>query len=149
MLPVHVFMPHYFGIKNLIDHFWSILVRVRNLIEFFSDFDLKVFLAHGTFIGHIQLEGHKAQQIHTDSEIHFGESSRIYIIRERPQVHGNKLHHIFGSNANTNNSNMDGNGDHNDENKDGNSSFSIPESEIELDVRIKTKMKFGDEWILF
>ncbi|CAF2334410.1 unnamed protein product [Rotaria sp. Silwood2] len=88
---------------------------------------------HGTFIGHIRLENHKAQQVHTDSEIHFGESSRIYIIRERPQVHGNKLHHMFGSNANTNNLNNDTNGDHNDENKDANSSFSIPESEIELD----------------
>jgi nuclear inhibitor of protein phosphatase 1 len=88
---------------------------------------------HGTFIGHIQLENHKPQQVHTDSEIHFGESSRIYIIRERPQVHGNKLHHIFGNNANTINSNVDANGDHNDENKDGNNSFSIPESEIELD----------------
>ncbi|CAF0737226.1 unnamed protein product [Rotaria sordida] len=88
---------------------------------------------HGTFIGHIQLENHKPQQVHIDSEIHFGESSRIYIIRERPQVHGNKLHHIFGSNANTNNLNNDTNGDHNDENKDANNSFSIPESEIELD----------------
>jgi nuclear inhibitor of protein phosphatase 1 len=90
---------------------------------------------HGTFIGHIRLENHKPQQVHIDSEIHFGESSRIYIIRERPQVHGNKLHHIFGSNANTINSNNDVNGDHNDENKDGNNSFSIPESEIELDVK--------------
>ncbi|CAF5189382.1 unnamed protein product, partial [Rotaria magnacalcarata] len=88
---------------------------------------------HGTFIGHIRLENHKAQQVHIDSEIHFGESSRLYIIRERPQVHGNKLHHIFGSNANTNNLNSDANGDHNDDNKDGNNSFSIPESEIELE----------------
>ncbi len=42
---------------------------------------------------------------------------------------------MFGSNANTMNSNNDTNGDHNDENKDANNSFSIPESEIELDVR--------------
>jgi hypothetical protein len=42
---------------------------------------------------------------------------------------------MFGNNANTINSNNDGNGDHNDENKDGNNSFSIPESEIELDVK--------------
>jgi hypothetical protein len=56
-------------------------------------------------------------------------------------VHGNKLHHIFGSNANTNNSNNDANGDHNDENKDGNNSFSIPESEIELDVKMKFEKK--------
>jgi nuclear inhibitor of protein phosphatase 1 len=92
--------------------------------------------AHGTFIGHIRLENHKPQQVHIDSEIHFGESSRLYIIRERPQVHGNKLHHMFGSNANTFNSNGDANGDHNDENRDANGSFSMPESEIELDVRV-------------
>ncbi|CAF1686074.1 unnamed protein product, partial [Adineta ricciae] len=78
-------------------------------------------------------DSHKPQQVHIDSEIHFGESSRIYIIRERPQIQGNKLHHIFGSNANTLNSSSDANGDHNDENRDANSSFSMPESEVELD----------------
>ncbi len=114
------------------------MVQVKSLSFVFLSIK-KFLLAHGTFIGHIQLENHKAQQVHTDSEIHFGESSRIYIIRERPQVHGNKLHHIFGNNANTINSNVDANGDHNDENKDGNNSFSIPESEIELDVRIENE----------
>lgn len=88
---------------------------------------------HGTFIGHIRLEDHKPQQVRIDSEIHFGESSRIYIIRERPQVPGNKLHHIFGSNANTMGSSNDPNGDHNDENKDANNSYAMPENEIELD----------------
>ena len=96
-------------------------------------------VAHGTFIGHIRLESHKPQQVHIDSEIHFGESSRIYIIRERPQAHGNKLHHIFGNSTNTTSSNNDVNGDHNDENKEANSSFSMPESEIELDVRNETE----------
>ena len=83
--------------------------------------------------------------MHIDSEIHFGESSRIYIIRERPQIQGNKLHHIFGSNANTLNSSSDANGDHNDENRDANSSFSMPESEVELDVRylIESKERFS------
>jgi hypothetical protein len=113
------------------------LVQVKNISIDFLFMILKIFiiLAHGTFIGHIRLEDHKPQQVHIDSEIHFGESSRIYIIRERPQTHANKLHHIFGSNANTMNSNTDANGDYNDENKDANNSFSIPESEIELDVR--------------
>lgn len=135
---VHVFMLLYFGTKISIDHFSSILHQVNT---FFFLFEFVVLekrscrLAHGTFIGRIQLESQKPQPVHIDSEIHFGESSRIYIIRERPQAHGNKLHHIFGSNANILHSNSDGNADHNDETKDGNSSFSIPESEIELDVR--------------
>ncbi|WAR23306.1 PP1R8-like protein [Mya arenaria] len=41
---------------------------------------------HGTYIGHIRLESKKPQQIPIDSEIHFGASTRIYIIRERPQI---------------------------------------------------------------
>jgi hypothetical protein len=48
---------------------------------------------------------------------------------------------MFGNNANTMNSNNDPSGDYNDENKDANSSFSIPESEIELDVRNKRNDK--------
>lgn len=89
------------------------------------------FSAHGTFIGHIRLESNKAQQVHLDSEIHFGESSRIYIIRERPQAHGNKFHQMFINQT----SSADGNADHHDDNRDGNNSYAIPESEVELDVR--------------
>ncbi|CAE1298356.1 PPP1R8 [Acanthosepion pharaonis] len=40
---------------------------------------------HGTYIGHIRLESKKPQQVPIDSEIHFGASTRIYMIRERPQ----------------------------------------------------------------
>ncbi|XP_060551456.1 nuclear inhibitor of protein phosphatase 1-like [Ruditapes philippinarum] len=40
---------------------------------------------HGTYIGHIRLESRKPQQIPIDSELHFGASTRIYTIRERPQ----------------------------------------------------------------
>ena len=43
------------------------------------------FSAHGTYLGHIRLEKKKPQHIPLDSEIHFGASTRIYIIRERPQ----------------------------------------------------------------
>lgn len=39
---------------------------------------------HGTFIGKIRLEPHKPQQVPLDSELHFGASTRMYIIRERP-----------------------------------------------------------------
>ncbi|PAA61104.1 hypothetical protein BOX15_Mlig000701g2 [Macrostomum lignano] len=40
---------------------------------------------HGTFIGTFRLEPHKPQQVPIDSEIHFGASSRVHIIREKPQ----------------------------------------------------------------
>ncbi|ESP05199.1 hypothetical protein LOTGIDRAFT_102248, partial [Lottia gigantea] len=43
---------------------------------------------HGTYIGHIRLEKRKPQQVPIDSELHFGASTRIYIIRERPQPLG-------------------------------------------------------------
>ncbi|KAK3612703.1 hypothetical protein CHS0354_042230 [Potamilus streckersoni] len=43
---------------------------------------------HGTYIGHIRLESKKPQHVPIDSEIHFGASSRIYVIRERPQPLG-------------------------------------------------------------
>lgn len=39
---------------------------------------------HGTFIGKIRLEADRPQQVPIDSEIHFGASTRLYIIRERP-----------------------------------------------------------------
>lgn len=41
---------------------------------------------HGTFIGTIRLELNKPQQVPLDSELHFGASTRIYIIRERPNT---------------------------------------------------------------
>jgi len=44
-----------------------------------------VLLAHGTFIGSIRLENKKPQQVPIDSHLRFGASTRVYIIRERPQ----------------------------------------------------------------
>lgn len=46
---------------------------------------LLLLLAHGTFIGSIRLENKKPQQVPIDSHLHFGASTRVYIIRERPQ----------------------------------------------------------------
>ncbi|XP_050403115.1 nuclear inhibitor of protein phosphatase 1 [Patella vulgata] len=43
---------------------------------------------HGTYIGRMRLEKRKPQQVPIDSELHFGASTRIYIIRERPQPLG-------------------------------------------------------------
>lgn len=44
-----------------------------------------LLIAHGTFIGTIRLENKKPQQVPIDSHLHFGASTRVYIIRERPQ----------------------------------------------------------------
>jgi len=43
---------------------------------------------HGTYIGNVRIEGHKPTQIPLDTHFHFGASTRIYIIRERPQGSG-------------------------------------------------------------
>ncbi|KAK7100790.1 nuclear inhibitor of protein phosphatase 1-like [Littorina saxatilis] len=72
---------------------------------------------HGTHIGNIRLESKKPQQVPLDSEIHFGASTRIYIIRERPQPLGP--------------GGLDDDGNKQGE-KEGNL-LGLPESETELD----------------
>ena len=46
----------------------------------------RYFTAHGTFIGTIRLDKNHPQQIPIDSELHFGASSRRYVIREKPHT---------------------------------------------------------------
>ncbi|KAL7646543.1 UNVERIFIED_CONTAM: hypothetical protein RMT77_001794 [Armadillidium vulgare] len=41
---------------------------------------------HGTYIGQIRLEANKPTQLPINSSFHFGASTRIYTIRERPQT---------------------------------------------------------------
>ncbi|XP_066969066.1 nuclear inhibitor of protein phosphatase 1 isoform X1 [Macrobrachium rosenbergii] len=41
---------------------------------------------HGTFIGNIRLEGNKPTQLPVNSTFHFGASTRMYTLRERPQT---------------------------------------------------------------
>ncbi|CAB3365966.1 Hypothetical predicted protein [Cloeon dipterum] len=41
---------------------------------------------HGTYIGSIRLEANKPTQLPIDSTFHFGASTRMYTIRERPQA---------------------------------------------------------------
>lgn len=41
---------------------------------------------HGTFLGRIRLEPHKPQQVPLDSSMSFGASTRLYILREKPQT---------------------------------------------------------------
>lgn len=43
-----------------------------------------MLIAHGTYIGTMRLEANKPTQLPIDSSFHFGASTRIYIIRERP-----------------------------------------------------------------
>lgn len=42
--------------------------------------------AHGTYIGNIRLEGQKPTQLPVNSTFHFGASTRMYTLRERPQT---------------------------------------------------------------
>ena len=41
--------------------------------------------AHGTYIGNIRLEANKPTQLPVDSVFRFGESTRKYVLRERPR----------------------------------------------------------------
>ncbi|XP_040568686.1 nuclear inhibitor of protein phosphatase 1 [Lepeophtheirus salmonis] len=41
---------------------------------------------HGTFVGSVRIEGKKPTQLPVDTRFHFGASTRMYIIRERPQT---------------------------------------------------------------
>lgn len=41
---------------------------------------------HGTFIGSIRIDHSKPTQLPVDSQFHFGASTRMYILRERPQT---------------------------------------------------------------
>merc|ERR1739842_275066 len=41
---------------------------------------------HGTFIGNIRLESSKPTQLPINSTFHFGASTRMYTLRERPQT---------------------------------------------------------------
>ena len=47
--------------------------------------------AHGTFIGNFRIEANKPTQLPVDSTFRFGESTRKYIMRERPKVSKRKM----------------------------------------------------------
>jgi len=42
------------------------------------------FEAHGSYIGSIRIESNKPTQLPIDSSFHFGASTRIYTLREKP-----------------------------------------------------------------
>ena len=75
---------------------------------------------HGTYIGRIRLESKKPTQVHIDSTLSFGASTRTYIIRERPQgAGGGNVTAI--DNAEINESELEG------------GLLGLPETETELD----------------
>ncbi len=41
---------------------------------------------HGTFIGKMKIEPHKPTLLPVDSQFHFGHSTRVYVLRARPQI---------------------------------------------------------------
>ena len=77
-----------------------------------------LFSAHGTYLGTICLDSKKPQQVPMDSELHFGASTRRYIIRERP----NTLLPTMGDDKDKSKEDMEG------------GLMGLPETESELDV---------------
>lgn len=78
------------------------------------------YLAHGTFIGTMRIEGEKPTQLPIDSTFHFGASTRYYILRERPQTAPRPILEELEEEAKT-------------EHGEG-SLLGLPENEMELDV---------------
>ena len=76
---------------------------------------------HGTYIGRIRLEPKKPTQVHIDSTLSFGASTRTYIIRERPQGAGGGNVGAAIDNAEINESELEG------------GLLGLPETETELD----------------
>jgi nuclear inhibitor of protein phosphatase 1 len=56
---------------------------------------------HGTFIGSIKLEAHKPTQLPPGSQVHFGASTRVFVLREKPQ--GSKDVKVIGDSCSTSN----------------------------------------------
>jgi len=72
---------------------------------------------HGTYIGNFRIEGNKPTQLPVDSVFRFGESTRRYVMRERPQA----LHRPIMDELEKTGTEADG------------GLMGIPENEIELD----------------
>lgn len=100
--------------------FISISSPYYHIHEWYHNIIIFEIQAHGTHIGHIRLESRKPQQVPIDSEIHFGASTRLYIIRERPQA-------ITGQISDDNEKRR--------EDLEG-GLLGLPETETELDVNI-------------
>ena len=71
---------------------------------------------HGTFIGSIRLEAHKPTQLPAGSEVHFGASTRMFILREKPQGSKEGKNPADGSTSSS-----------------GDNEAALPDDELELD----------------
>ena len=91
---------------------WNIYPIIMNE-TWFNEWIVFFFAAHGTYIGSIRFDAKKPQQVPIDSEIHFGASTRRYIIRERPQAKQTTAYSTDETSENL---------------------FGLPETETELDV---------------
>lgn len=54
---------------------FKLLFNIINIID---------ILAHGSYIGSIRIEANKPTQLPIDTSFHFGASTRIYTLREKP-----------------------------------------------------------------
>ncbi|CAL8097110.1 unnamed protein product [Calicophoron daubneyi] len=95
---------------------------------------------HGTYIGKLRLEPHQPVQVPIDSELHFGASTRVYIIRERPNplYTGSNNVSETGSNGTDGSNPMGPQNRPNDDLTGGDDSLGLlnsqlPQSEVELD----------------
>jgi hypothetical protein len=88
------------------------------LIILLKNFNVFCLSAHGSYIGSIRIEANKPTQLPIDSQFHFGASTRVYILREKP---------------NQKNSTIDANPEEIDSGLLG-----LPETETELDVSYET-----------
>jgi len=79
---------------------------------------------HGTYIGNVRLEGNKPTQLPTDASFHFGASTRMYQIRERPQQGGGGRKAMSKTMDELEKS---------DNQEDGKGLLGLPETETELD----------------
>ncbi|CAB4064522.1 PPP1R8 [Lepeophtheirus salmonis] len=96
---------------------------------------------HGTFVGSVRIEGKKPTQLPVDTRFHFGASTRMYIIRERPQTGSRPIMEEIEK------STADGSG----------GLLGLPETETELDIlpnessntpnkkRKKTRIVFAED----
>lgn len=78
--------------------------------------------AHGSFIGQKRLEPNTPTQLLVDSTFHFGASTRMYTLREKPK------------------------GSKETSGKDANESVELPESEYEIDVSSWLKFALFLKW---
>ena len=93
-------------------------------------------LAHGTFIGNIQLESEKPTQVQIESVIHFGASTRTYTLREKPTL-PSAMQVVLGNNEQTTKKE-----DNEDEEGSKGGFLGLPESDTDLKVVLRNVLYY-------